>query len=52
MFDLGEKWWNFFQSITKSGKYGYFKISGALYKSYFFLLYYSLDIFGLVIDYE
>ena len=37
MFDLREKWWKFFQSITKSREYGDFKIAGALYKSYFFL---------------
>ncbi|MDE0423573.1 MAG: hypothetical protein OXN25_01755 [Candidatus Poribacteria bacterium] len=37
MFPLREDWWNFFRSITNSRKYGDFKISGGLYKSYFFL---------------
>lgn len=37
MFPLREDWWSFFKAITNSGKYGDFKISGGLYKSYFFL---------------
>ncbi len=37
IFDLREKWWNFFQSVTRSGRYGDYKIRGALYRSYFFL---------------
>lgn len=37
MFQLREKWWNFFQSITRSGRYGDYKIRGGLYRSYFFL---------------
>lgn len=37
MFQLREKWWNFFQSVTRSGRYGEYKIRGGLYRSYFFL---------------
>lgn len=37
MFPLRKKWWEFFQNVTRSGKYGDFKIAGALYRSYFFL---------------
>lgn len=37
MFRLRERWWNFFQSVTRSGRYGGYKIRGGLYKSFFFL---------------
>lgn len=37
MFRLRERWWNFFQSVTRSGRYGDYKIRGGLYRSYFFL---------------
>ncbi len=37
MFRLSKKWWNFFQSVTHSGKYGDYKIRGGLYRSYFYL---------------
>ena len=37
MFHLREDWWNFFQTITNSGRYGSYNIRGGLYKSYFFL---------------
>ena len=30
-------WWNFFQTITNSGRYGGYNIRGGLYKSHFFL---------------
>ena len=37
MFPLRENWWEFFRRVTGSGRYGDYKIAGALYKSYFFL---------------
>ncbi len=37
MFSLRETWWNFFQSVTRSERYGDYKIRGGLYRSYFFL---------------
>ncbi len=37
MFRLRETWWNFFQSVTRSGRYGDYRIRGGLYRSYFFL---------------
>ena len=37
MFPLRENWWNFFQTITNSGRYGGYNIRGGLYKSLFFL---------------
>ena len=37
MFRLRERWWNFFQSVTRSRRYGDYKIRGGLYRSYFFL---------------
>lgn len=37
MFSICEDWWEFFRSITKGGKYGEYKITGALYKSWHFL---------------
>lgn len=37
MFPLRENWWNFFRTITNSGRYGDHKIAGGLYESYFFL---------------
>lgn len=36
-FPFRKKWWDFFLTITKSGKYGNYKIRGGLYRSYFFL---------------
>lgn len=36
-FPLGNEWWNFFQNMTSSGKYGNYNIRGGLYQSYFFL---------------
>lgn len=36
-FPFRKKWWDFFLSITRSGKYGDYKIRGGLYRSYFFL---------------
>ena len=36
-FPFWEEWWEFFRQITSSGKYGDYKIVGALYRSYFFL---------------
>ena len=37
LFPLGKDWWEFFQSMTSSGRYGKYNISGGLYQSYFFL---------------
>ena len=37
MFSLRENWWDFFQTITNSGRYGGYNIRGGLYKSHFFL---------------
>ena len=37
VFPFGKKWWNFFLGLTDSRRYGNYKISGAVYKSYFFL---------------
>jgi hypothetical protein len=37
LFSLTEDWWDFFQGLTSSGRYGNYKITGGLYQSYFFL---------------
>ena len=37
MFPFGKKWWEFFQNVTNSRMYGDYKITGAVYKSYFYL---------------
>lgn len=37
LFPLGKDWWDFFQSMTSSGRYGHYNIRGGLYQSYFFL---------------
>ena len=37
MFEAGNKWWDVFQRVNRSGMYGDYKIAGALYKSWFFL---------------
>ena len=37
LFPLGKDWWDFFQNITSSGRYGNYDIRGGLYQSYFFL---------------
>lgn len=36
-FDFSKDWWEFFREITSSGKFGPYKISGALYKNWDFL---------------
>lgn len=37
IFSVGEDWWDFFRMITSSGRYGDYKVSAALYKSWYFL---------------
>ncbi len=37
LFSLRKDWWDFFRSLTSSGRYGNYKITGGLYQSYFFL---------------
>lgn len=37
LFPLGKDWWEFFQNMTSSGRYGKYKIAGGLYQSFFFL---------------
>lgn len=37
LFSLTQDWWDFFQSLTSSGRYGNYKIRGGLYQSYFHL---------------
>lgn len=36
-FDRGQKWWDFFRELAASGKFGPYKITGALYKNWHFL---------------
>lgn len=36
-FQRCSDWWEFFRELTKSGKYGQYKIRGALYKSWHYL---------------
>lgn len=37
MFPFAKKWWEFFREVTRSRMFGYYKVAGALYKSYYFL---------------
>lgn len=37
LLSLTKDWWDFFQSLTSSGRYGNYKITGGLYQSYFYL---------------
>jgi hypothetical protein len=37
VFELCDEWWEFFRSLTASGDYGPFKITGAIYHSWWFL---------------
>lgn len=37
MFPLCKDWWEFFRGLTQSRRYSYYKIRGALYKSWYFL---------------
>lgn len=37
MIPLGKEWWEFFRNATSSSVWGDYKITGAIYKSYFFL---------------
>ena len=41
-FDFALEWWEFFNSLTSSGKYSAYKIAGALYKNWYFLESYQL----------
>jgi hypothetical protein len=41
-FNRSREWWEFFRSLTSSGDYGPYKITGALYKSWHFLESYQL----------
>jgi len=36
-FSICSDWWEFFRLISNTGKYGSYKIAGALYKSWFYL---------------
>jgi hypothetical protein len=36
-FPICEEWWRFFQELTSSNEFGFYKISAGLYKSWFFL---------------
>ena len=36
-FSISKDWWDFFRSLTASGEYGPFKITGALYRSWYHL---------------
>lgn len=36
-FEFTEHWWNFFNKVTSSAKYGPYKIRAGLYQSWFFL---------------
>jgi len=36
-FQHSSEWWEFFRSLTSTGRYGPYKISGALYKTWDFL---------------
>ena len=36
-FPVCEEWWTFFQALTSSNEFGFYKISAGLYKSWFFL---------------
>jgi hypothetical protein len=36
-FRRAQEWWEFFRSMTSSGAFGPYKITGALYKSWHFL---------------
>lgn len=37
MFPAAEHWWEFFRKITETGRFGPYKVRGALYKSLYFL---------------
>ena len=43
VFPFGKKWWDFFLRLTGSRRYGDYSISGALYKSFFFIENYQKD---------
>ncbi len=40
-FIIGKDWWEFFRSLTAQGKYGQYKISAGLYRSWQFLEHYQ-----------
>ncbi|WP_160285814.1 hypothetical protein [Pseudomonas knackmussii] len=41
-FELSKRWWNFFNELTRSQKYGAYKVRGGLYHSHFFLENYQI----------
>lgn len=42
-FGRSQEWWEFFRTLARSGAFGSYKISGALYKSWHFLESYQQD---------
>ena len=42
-FVLGNEWWEYFRKLTSSGKYGYYKIAGAIYKDWNYIEYYQIS---------
>ncbi|SDP22971.1 hypothetical protein SAMN05428975_0789 [Mucilaginibacter sp. OK268] len=52
-FNFNQLWWEFFRRLTSSGKFGNYKITGALYKDWeFFKGYHLNNIKKLKLDYE
>lgn len=51
VFSFGKKWWDFFLGLTGNQRYGDYKISGRVYKSYYFLENYQKDCVQQCIDY-
>jgi hypothetical protein len=36
-FDFTAEWWNFFKALTSCGKYGEYKITAGIYRSWYFI---------------
>jgi predicted nucleotidyltransferase len=41
-FELANEWWQFFNSLSSTGRYSIYKIAGALYRDWYFLEAYQL----------
>lgn len=41
-FELANDWWQFFNTLSSTGKYSVYKIAGALYRDWYFLEAYQL----------
>lgn len=53
VFELGNDWWEFFRSLTRSKRFGPYKVRGGLYRSWYFIeRYQEIAVKGCQLDVE